>query len=72
MRERAPCTPGGWRPLCAICALLGLRVEADTLLNNHPVCLDHAGLLAQEGLLRAWTTAARDIARLPTTQGETA
>lgn len=70
--ERAPTFPGGWRPLCAICALLGLRVEADTLIDHHPACLDHVALLAQEGLLRAWTTAARDLDRTPTTQGVTA
>jgi hypothetical protein len=70
-RERAPFGLGGWRPLCAICAVIGVRVEADTLLD-YPVCMDHAALLAREGLLRAASIAALDIAREPTTEGESA
>jgi len=54
-----------WHPLCAICALCGFRMEAATWIRDHPVCMDHAGLLAQHGLLFAAKQAREDIERVP-------
>ena len=54
-------SPRQW--MCAICVLCGLKLDAVTWLRDVPVCMDHADVLAREGLLRAGDIARKDLGR---------